>query len=166
MHFSVSPTSVITRHTPHAYSALPQDMPTKQTKSVITLDLWFNRLWQHWKVVNEIAFFICISVFTNKSNPEHACCTVPLNKTKLPCSYWRDNLFNFRFCWTCTMSQRQKVSRFRLRDSWKKLRGMKVSILCLSVKDRAKKTGSVKPLVRLWCNKGQKSSLKRLLLWK
>lgn len=87
MRFSVSPTSVITRHTPHAYSAFPEDMPAEQTKSVITLDLWFNRLWQHWKVVNEIAFFICISVFTNKSNPEHACCTVPLNKTKLPCSY-------------------------------------------------------------------------------
>lgn len=87
MHFSVSPTSVITQHTPHAYSAFPEDMPAKQTKSVITLDLWFSRLWQHWKVVNEIAFFICISVFTNKSNPEHACCTVPLNKAKLPCSY-------------------------------------------------------------------------------
>lgn len=70
MHFSVSPTSVIARHTPHASSAFPLDMPAEQTKSVITLDLWFNRLWQRWKVVNEIAFFICVSVFMNKSNLE------------------------------------------------------------------------------------------------
>lgn len=82
MHFRVRPTSVIAQHTPHASSALPpQDMPAKQTKSVITLDLWFNRLWQHWKVVNEIAFFICISVFANKSKfaPD-----VELNRIKLP----------------------------------------------------------------------------------
>lgn len=59
--------SVIAQHTPHVSSTLPQDMPAKQTKSVTTLDLWFNRVWQHWKVVNEIAFFICMSVFANKS---------------------------------------------------------------------------------------------------
>lgn len=67
-HFSVRPTSVIAQLAPHASSALPQVKPAKQTKSVITLDLWFNRLWQHWKVVNEIAFFICISVCAHKSN--------------------------------------------------------------------------------------------------
>lgn len=50
--------------------ALPLDMPAEHTKSVITLDSWFNRLWQHWKVVNEIAFFICISVFADKSAQE------------------------------------------------------------------------------------------------
>lgn len=98
MHFRVRPTSVIAQHTPHASSALPQDMPAKQTKSVITLDLWFNRLWQHWKVVNEIAFFICISVFANKSEQEHACWTE--KNIKLSCSasvFWGDNHFNLKF---------------------------------------------------------------------
>lgn len=90
MHFSVRPTSVIAQHTPHASYALPQDMQAKQTKSVITLDLWFNRLWQRWKVVNEIAFFICISVFANKSKPRacmlHSFPDVGLDEIKLPCS--------------------------------------------------------------------------------
>lgn len=114
MHFSVRPTSVIAQHTPHASSALPQDVPAKQTKSVITLDLWFNRLWQHWKVANEIAFFICIPVFANKSNQGHAYCSFPdveLSKIKLPCSnciFWRDNHFNFKFCWTYSTSLRQR----------------------------------------------------------
>lgn len=114
MHFSVRPTSVIAQHTPHASSALPQDMPAKQTKSVTTLDLWFNRLWQHWKVVNEIAFFICISVFANKSAREHACCTFrPLKQTGFS---KRDNHFNFKFCWDIlySTSLRQKVSGFQL----------------------------------------------------
>lgn len=78
MHFGVCPTSVIAQRAPHASSALPQDMSAQQTKSVITLDLRFNRLWQHWKVVNEIAFFICVSVSANKSNPERACCAASL----------------------------------------------------------------------------------------
>lgn len=118
MHFSVSLTSVITRHTPHAYSAFPEDMPAKQTKSVITLDSWFNRLWQHWKVANEIAFFICISVFTNKSNPEHACCTVPLNKMKLAlqllCIFRWDNPFSFRFCLYVNYVPKAKGVRFQV----------------------------------------------------
>lgn len=104
MHFGVCPTSVIAQHAPHASSALPQDMSAQQTKSVITLDLRFNRLWQHWKVVNEIAFFICVSVSANKSNPERACCAASLvcgwlNQTApavIPSS-GRDNRV-FKFC--------------------------------------------------------------------
>lgn len=104
MHFGVCPTSVIAQRAPHASSALPQDMSAQQTKSVITLDLRFNRLWQHWKVVNEIAFFICVSVSANKSNPEHASCAASpvygwLNQTApavIPSS-GRDNHV-FKFC--------------------------------------------------------------------
>lgn len=72
MHFRVAPHLSSLSTQPHASSALPRVMPARQTESVITLDLWFNRLWQHWKVVNVIAFFICISVVANKSKREHS----------------------------------------------------------------------------------------------
>lgn len=52
---------------------------------LITLDWCSNTLWRHWKVVNEIAFFICASVFANKSNT--------MNQTpQLLCVVWRDKL--------------------------------------------------------------------------
>lgn len=69
---SARPTSVIAQGPPHASTALPPAMPAKQMKSVITLDLWLNRLWQHWKVVNAIGFCVCISVFANKSSAARA----------------------------------------------------------------------------------------------
>lgn len=82
--------SLCTHHTPPLLSLKTRQQ--SKTKSVITLDLWLNRLWQHWKVVNEIAFCICISVLANKSNPEHACWAASPHgcraeeKPKLPCS--------------------------------------------------------------------------------
>lgn len=140
MHFRVCPTSVIAQQTPHASSALPQDMSAKQTKSVITVDLWFNRLWQHWKVVNEIAFFICISVFADKSNQEHACCTASLvwswlNQTgpAVILSSWRETTFQTLFGHTAG-PWGNPVSGLHIvcsHDSQKKLGGERVAILCL-----------------------------------
>lgn len=58
----------------HASTALPPATLAKQMKSVITLDLWLNRLWQHCKVVNAIGLRVCISVFENKSSSERTRC--------------------------------------------------------------------------------------------
>lgn len=71
---SARPTSVIAQRTPHASTALPPATLAKQMKSVITLDLWLNRLWQHCKVVNAIGLRVCISVFENKSSSERTRC--------------------------------------------------------------------------------------------
>lgn len=60
-------------------------------KPVITLDLWLNRLWQHWKVVNAIGFCVCISVFAHKSSVERARCS--LRAAGTADSYWLQ-LFN------------------------------------------------------------------------
>lgn len=37
-------------------------------KSVITLDLWLNRLWQRRELGNAIGLRVCIAVFVDKSS--------------------------------------------------------------------------------------------------
>lgn len=80
-------------------------------------------------MVNEIAFFICTSVFPNKSNQERACCTFCLMRSQIKsncpavtlCFLQGKLCFNFKFSWTYSLSLRQRcrVSGFVTEEgSW------------------------------------------------
>lgn len=45
-----------------------QPRRAQQMKSVITLDLWLNRLWQRRELGNAIGLRVCIAVFADKSS--------------------------------------------------------------------------------------------------
>lgn len=75
--FQLAPhlSSLSGRRTPPRLPLQPRQ--AEQMKSVITLDLWLNRLWQRCKVGNEIGLRACISVFEDKSSVGKACALQP-----------------------------------------------------------------------------------------
>lgn len=175
MHYSARPTSVIAQQMLRAPYAPPQDMAATQTGPVITLDLWFNTLWQHWELVNEIAFFICISVFRNKSNPRHACCTVWMmwSQIKSNCPAVTHQIHDrisalIQILLDSELVPQAQVSSFKIRDSCTMLSRVDGDHIA-PVSHRwgeVRKSTAVNPLVKLWCYKRLKSWIKRPLLHK